>query len=188
MPHYKMDRIDRWLRSARRNLTTDASKTLVNSAVLSRLDYCNGILTGITLRQCDRLQAVLNAASRVIYGGSKYSHVTPLLKDKLHWLRFRQRVVYKLCLLVYKALHDRAPRYIRNLIKPVASVGAAQRLRSASSLMLRKPAVKKKLGERGFSIAAQDAWNALPYELKSSPSLNSFKTNLKTHLFRLSYG
>ena len=31
-------------------------------------------------------------------------------------------------------------------------------------------------------------WNSLPSELKTSPSVDSFKRNLKTHLFKLAYG
>ena len=31
---------------------------------------------------------------------STLSHVTPLLRDKLHWLRARERITFKLCLLV----------------------------------------------------------------------------------------
>ena len=95
----------RRLKSIRRSLPMQAAATLVNSFVISRVDYCNGPLAGITNRQCDCLQSILNASARLLYGGSRYSHVTPLLRDKLHWLHFRQRISYKLCLTVYKALN-----------------------------------------------------------------------------------
>ena len=39
--------------------------------------------------------------ARVIYGGRRDDHVTPLLRDNLHWLRIRERITFKLCLLVY---------------------------------------------------------------------------------------
>ena len=38
-------------------------------------------------------------------GELKCDHVTPVLHDKLHYLRVLQRSHYKCCLLVYKALH-----------------------------------------------------------------------------------
>jgi len=38
------------------------------------------------------LQRVLNCAARVIFGGDCRDHVTPLLRDKLHWLRARERI------------------------------------------------------------------------------------------------
>jgi hypothetical protein len=177
----------RRLRSVRCNLTAEAAKTITSACILSRMDYCNGLLTGITQRQCDRLQRVLNTTARVIYGGGRFDHVTPVLRDKLHWLRFRQRVTYKLCLLVYNSTHGRAPRYVNELVVSVANPTTGRRLRSASTLLVRKPATKKKLGERGFSFAAPAAWNALPETVQSCTSIDSFKSHLKTHLFNYSY-
>ena len=90
----------RRMRSVRRCLTNDAAKTIAHSLILSRLDYCNGLLTGITKRQCDRLQSVLNTAAKVVCGGTRRDHVTPILRDNLHWLRFRERITYELCMIV----------------------------------------------------------------------------------------
>ena len=69
----------------------------------------------------DKLQRVLNCAARVIFGGDHREHVTPLLRDKLHWLRARERITFKLCLLVYKARNGMAPNYIQDLCVPVSS-------------------------------------------------------------------
>ena len=46
---------------------------------------------------------------------------TPLLND-LHWLRALERITYKLCVLVYHCLHGTAPRYLQDVIQPVAEV------------------------------------------------------------------
>ena len=70
----------------------EAAKTVVNAFVVSRVDYCNGLLAGITQKQLDRLQSILNASAKLLYGGTRRDHVTPLLRDKLHWLRFTQRI------------------------------------------------------------------------------------------------
>jgi len=35
----------------------------------------------------------------------KYSHVTGLICDRLHWLHVTQRIQFKLCLMMYKAMH-----------------------------------------------------------------------------------
>ena len=40
---------------------------------------------------------------------------------------------------------------------------------------------------RSFSYAAPAVWNAVPYEIKSSITVSSFKTSLKTNFFRQSY-
>ena len=38
-----------------------------------------------------------------------------------------------------------------------------------------------------LSIAAPSVWNALPFELRSCNSLSSFKSKLKTSLFKIGY-
>ena len=43
-----------------------------------------------------------------------------LLRDQLHWLRSSERVTFKICVMMYKALHDMAPNYIEELYVPVA--------------------------------------------------------------------
>ena len=87
-----------------------------------------------------------------LYGGTKRDHITPLIWDRLHWLRFTQRVTYKLCLLVYKALHGGAPRYLSDLVVPAVSDPSGRRLRSANSLNIVRPRTRIKFGDRGFSI------------------------------------
>ena len=87
-------------------------------------------------QQLDKLQRVLNCAARVIYGGRRGDHVTPLLRDNLHWLRIRERITFKLCLLVSMeriwfgsranlqkiATADQSLRIDRDIIHSVASV------------------------------------------------------------------
>ena len=55
------------------------------------------------------------------------------------------------------------------------------------SLLLAMPAVRTKvtLGDRAFVYAAPKLWNSLPRELRMITSVNSFKSYLKTYLFRL---
>jgi len=58
-----------------------------------------------------KLQAVQNAAARVVTGTKKFDHMPPVLRG-LHWLPVRQRIKYKLAMTVYKCLHGLAPTYL----------------------------------------------------------------------------
>jgi len=74
----------RRIKSCRRTLSRGVSITLNNSLIVSRLDYYNSLLAGCNKQLVDKLQRVLNCAARVIFGGDRREHVTPLLRHKLH--------------------------------------------------------------------------------------------------------
>jgi len=76
----------RQLRSVRRSVTFDALHTLVHALINSKVDYCNAVLYGAPAYAVRRLQAVLNAAARLITGTRLKKHITPVLRDMLHWL------------------------------------------------------------------------------------------------------
>ena len=79
----------RRIKNCCRALPRDAVKTLVNSFVTSRVDFCNCLLAGTPALTTNNLQHVLNAAAKVIYGGRKFDHVTPLLRDKHIGLQYQ---------------------------------------------------------------------------------------------------
>ena len=71
----------RRLKGVHKSLPLESAKTLVSAFVTSRLDYCNGVMAGITQKLTVRMQSVLNAAARLLYGGTKRDHITPLIRD-----------------------------------------------------------------------------------------------------------
>ena len=95
-------------------IDVDVAKTLVQSFITCRLDYCNALFSGITDCLFRRLQSVQNAAARLVTGTRRRDHITPVLRQ-LHWLPVRQRVDFKLALLVHKALRDATAAYCRRL-------------------------------------------------------------------------
>ena len=84
-----------------------------------------------------------------------------LLRDKLHWLRARERITFKLCLLVYKATSGLAPSYIQDLCVPVTTISTRAALRSAARGDLVLPRTRRRLGNRAFCVAGPAAWNSL---------------------------
>ena len=102
----------RCIRFIRRSLTVAVATRLINSFIIARIDFCKSILAELPRYQISRIQSILNVASRLIHDHSRCEHITPTLRDWLHWLRVPERIVFKHCLLVYKALHGLAPAYI----------------------------------------------------------------------------
>ena len=168
---------------ARRVLTEDATKTVMQSLVMSHLDYCNALLIGIQQDLIAKLQRLQNSAARIVSRTRKYEHITPVL-IKLHWLPIKFRIQFKVLMLVYKALNGLAPKYIKELLVPYKP---RRHLRSEAKGLLDEPRTRLKFGDRAFSISAPRLWNALPQHLKDSTSCQAFKKCLKTHLFRLAH-
>lgn len=177
----------RQLRSIRSSVPRPVFVSLVVSLVLSRLDYGNAVLAGISDQLMARMQSVLNAAARLINAARRSDHITPLLRD-LHWLRFPERINYKLAVLAFRCLHGLAPSYLACELKRVSEIESRRHLRSAAVAMLDVPRVQRStIGGRIFAVAASQVWNSLPSRVTSSLSLTTFKCKLKTELFGRSY-
>ena len=170
----------------RQYITESACKLAVLGLVISRLDYCNGLLFAATDQQLHKLQLVQNRAARLVVRPrvprGQIVHITPILKQ-LHWLPVKQRVRYKLCLIVHNSLHG-GPQYLRGLLKLYVR---DERLRQASNLQLVPCHPKRNVGRAGFSVAGPDEWHTLSAAIHSIDSKTVFKLKLKTHLWQIAY-
>jgi len=173
----------RQLRPVIRSLSAKATETLVQAFVSSRLDYCNSLLYGVADGLYRRLQSVQNAAARLVSGVRRRDHITPTLR-RLHWLPVRQRVLFKIAVLVYQCLNGQAPSYLADDCQLVSDI-RPRRLRSSDSGFCAIRRSRTTYGDRCFAAAGPRGWNSLPTELRQSDSLAQFKRRLKTHLFGL---
>ena len=160
----------RQLRLVRRSLDIDETHALVRALIHGRLDYCNGVLAHLTIEKCKRLQSVLKAAAHQIFQMPGRASVTDLIRSKLHWLSFPERITYKLCVLSYKCLHGTAPDYLSRHLVSTSTVPGRKRLRSATAGLLVVPYVPSKTigSNRSFAYCAPVTWNQLH---KLSPGL-----------------
>ena len=147
--------------------------------MLWSVDYCNSLLCGVSKSNIAKLQRVQNALCRIIFRLDKMSHVTPFLK-KLHWLPIQHRILFKYNLFVFKAINLSQPPYLSALIRS-SSLTRGNRLSISST----RP--NKHIGRRGFAVAAPAEWNKLPQTVRSQQTIDGFRRQLKTYLFRLAY-
>lgn len=164
----------------RKYLTKAATKTLMHAYVTSKLDYCNGLLYGLPLETTNKMQSVLNTAARLVTLGSKYDHITPILRE-LHWLPVQFRIKFKILLQVFKSLNNLAPKYLSN--KLFLKMNSGLRSDNSNTLIVPKSRLKT-YGDRAFSIAGPTLWNGLNQTLRNCSNLDTFKRLLKAQLFR----
>ena len=151
---------------------------MIHAYVTSKLDSNNALLIGVPSLLTFKLQRIQNAPARLITGA-------PIL-NTLQWLPIHLWISFKLLLLTFKALNGAGPAYLRDLLDRYDS---RRGLRSSSDpLLLSIPATRlKTYGDRSFSHAAPMEWNKLPLDIRTCTTVASFKTALKTFLFKSYY-
>ena len=91
----------------------------------------------------------------------------------LHWLRVEARIIFKLLVLVYKCITNVAPVCIIELID----------VKDATRRILAYKYFLSSYARKSFSYMAPKLWNNLPDNLRFSPTLDKFKSQLKYLLF-----
>lgn len=99
-----------------RLLQPDMLKTLVHALAICWLDYGNSLFAGMPACDIQWLQSNQNTPVRLFGSTSKYDSIQPILCDVMHWLLVRERVNFKITLLMYKALNELASSYLSNMI------------------------------------------------------------------------
>ena len=142
------------IRRIRKYLPLKAAKTLVQAMVISRIDYCNAILYGSLAIHIRKLQRVQNAAARLLANTARFSHITPVILD-LHWLPVEFRIIFKMILMTFKALHGLAPPYLSDMLSYKAHL--RYNLRCNDSNMLVRPAIRsaRTTGDRAFFLCGR---------------------------------
>jgi hypothetical protein len=159
----------------RRSLTHDAAKTLVQTYVLSKLDYCNSLLCGSPKFHRDRPQKILYYAARLVNMIPNRQSVRSVLAD-LHWFPIKERIDFKILMYIFKALNGLAQVYLADSLARYTPV---RDLRSGTMDLLHEPQFRlDAYGGRAFANAALRLWDKLRYTVKQASSVENFKTKL----------
>eukprot|EP00914_Ancora_sagittata_P031360 GHVO01063386.1.p1 GENE.GHVO01063386.1~~GHVO01063386.1.p1 ORF type:complete len:293 (+),score=11.57 GHVO01063386.1:110-988(+) len=172
------------LSKVRKYMDRRSFECLIHAFISTRLDYCNAILCGASQQLKTKLQRVQNAAARILVGNvRKYDPITPTLKE-IHWLPVPKRIEFKILLLTFKCIQGLAPSYLSELLKEYNSNNAFT-LRTAHQSLLNVPFTRSDfIQTNAFSFVAPRLFNQLPFYIRSSASVDIFKSRLKTHLFK----
>ena len=170
------------IRRIRKFLSYEDRKSVVQALIMSRIDYCNSLLFGVTDVHLSKLQRLQNTAARLICSIPKHDHITPTL-IKLHWLPVRLRIKFKIAMLAFKCIHQYAPLYLVNLLKVRNTSCYSLRSNEGTLLEDYSTKTKKTLGDRAFVTSAPKIWNELPMYIRNLHNFSIFKKLVKTYYF-----
>ena len=170
----------------REYITKEVASKLITTLVLSRLDYCNSLISNISQDKLKRLQVIQNSAAKLVTRQKRMAHSLPLLLD-LHWLPVKERIDFKIAMLCFKCLNGQAPTYLTDFLQLNEP---SRNLRSSSDKTRLKQTVEynyKFYGGRSFNVIGPSVWNNLPRKIREANSLESFKSMLKFYYFTLAF-
>ena len=82
------------------------------------------------------------------------------------------------CKFAYKCFYDLCPQSLNDMLSLYVN---ERELRSNEELNAVVPRCRTQWAERNFAYRAVIYWNALPLEMKISPSIDSFKLKIKLY-------
>ena len=166
-------------------LSHHATAQLIHALISTRLDYCNSVLYNLLKSSILRLQRIPNQAVRILTRTPRRDHITEVLID-LHWLKIKERIVYKILIFTFKAFIDRtAPLYLYELIEQQKST-TNTRL-AGDAFLLKLPPPSRNCADtffaRSFLYGAPYEWNKPDERVRRLTDFNMFKSEIKTLLF-----
>ena len=157
----------------RKYLTVDATKTIVCSLVLLRLDYCSSILSGSPKGLIQKLQRVQNTAACITLKIPRTEHTTPLLRMS-HWLPIPSKIAYKIDSLCQTAVTTAYPKYLSELLN-VYTLARPLRSSSDPNILSIATARTKLYGQQAFAYQGPINWNRVPGGIKTVEEKEKFK-------------
>ena len=105
---------------------------------------------------------------------------------ELHLLPVVCRIQYQILLLTSKCNKSIAPKYLVDLIKKRTAPRATRSAKDDLLIEIKRTNLVT-AGDRSSVHVAPCLWNELPYSLRAANSVETFKTLLKTFLFRRNF-
>ena len=165
------------LRQLSTYIPTHAQKLYYQGYILPLIDYGSVTWGATSNGNIERLSKLQKRAARIILHAD-FTTPSALMFKELGWLSVTDRLKHNKATLIYKALTNKAPNYIANLLKPMSEVHTLN-LRSTENGTLYVPRSRTSLYDGSFSCSALRLWNSLPKTVRNAGSLPTFKQSLK---------
>lgn len=167
------------LRRVSRILPRQAKEIIYTSFIRPILEYSSVVFDGCPQRLSNSLEAVQRQAALACTGAYLRTTHSELLRE-LGWDRLAVRRQYQKLNLFYKIQNDLVPSYLGGLYNS-GQHQTRYNLRNSANIAI--PRTRTTSFMKSYIPSTIRLWNGLDPPLRASPTLNSFKSNLKRKLF-----
>ena len=164
------------LRSLKFVLDWKSLQTMYFTFIRPFLEYADVVWDNCTQQQMNDLEKIQIEAGRIVLRATKLVTLD-LLYQELGWLKLSERRKLHKLFLFYKMENGLAPNYLAELIPPRVRDKTSYSLRNADNLWQIHASSRSYYDS--FLPSTIREWNELPDDVKSAPSLISFKHKLE---------
>lgn len=152
---------------------------LAQSIIQPIIDYADACYLDATEELLNKLERLQNICIRFVYGLKKYDHVSHF-RNELKWLPIRLRRNTRILCLLYNILHHPLyPSYLRERFTYVRPPDVLRRSHLKYHLKIQPHTTD--FYSFSFTVHAVRLWNAVPPNIRDSPSISVFKRRIKEH-------
>ena len=161
-------------------LSEKCKARLIETYVLSQLNYGNTVTQNITKELQNKLQKLQNSCFRFIYKVRKFEHISPYINEAKS-LNINARTKYHGLVLMHKIVTKKAPVYLCNRIKYRSDIHTRN---TRNSNLIHLPRLKKNVKAGSFFHKTAIEYNKILSKsiISTDSSIGSFKTRCKKYL------
>jgi len=147
-------------------------------------DYCCIIWGNTTQQNINTLLRLQRRACKYILGQDYISLRESM--SEINIMTFDQRIIFQKAVTMYKIMNNLVPNYLNEhfQLRHCNSVTSDMTLRNVSNMDLYIPRPRCEMYKKSLEYSGPKIWNCLPFEIKTSRSLNIFKTKCKVWIQR----
>ena len=151
-------------------------EVMYKSLVLSAMEYANLVWGGTFDSDISKLEKIHVEGMRLITGATARSNIANLY-DETGFMDIKTKCNNAMLIMMHKIKHNKCPPYLLNLLPPDNQDIHTYNLRNKNDII--KPSTRLESFKRSFFPHAINLWNNLPLNVRSSPTIDSFKKCIK---------
>lgn len=163
-----------------RELPYNVRKQLVSSVVVPHFEYAAALFTNLSVVGSEKLESAFRRAVRFIFLANKDYDTSPLL-GKLKWLPLPKRRLYFVAAQLYKILQSNKPAYLYSKFAKLFRENASN---ARKLVPFNFPPFNTECFRKSYINTAVHLWNKLPHQIRTSQSLEIFKSRLLPFLLQ----